>query len=105
MFSSQDWQIKLVYAGFGFLFAVIGMLLSPVTALRDKFVVVEFTELRVVDANGKTNVTLTIDEHGGVVVAFGKDGNLGASFSVDERGGIVAAFGKDEESLATLAIR
>ena len=34
MFSRQDWQIKLVYAGFGFLFAVIGMLLSPVTAQR-----------------------------------------------------------------------
>ena len=34
MFSKEHWQIKLVYAGFGFLFAVIGMMLSPVPAQR-----------------------------------------------------------------------
>ena len=50
VFSTQDWQIKLVYAGFGFLFAVIGMLLSPVTAQRDKFGEIECRRLTVVDA-------------------------------------------------------
>ena len=37
MFSSQDWQIKLVYASFGALLLFIGMLLSPVTAAKGNF--------------------------------------------------------------------
>ena len=37
MFSREHWQIKLVYASFGALLLFIGMLLSPVTAQRDKF--------------------------------------------------------------------
>ena len=32
MFNSNNWQIKLVYAGLGGLLMLIGMLLSPVTA-------------------------------------------------------------------------
>ena len=72
MFSSQDWQIKLVYAGFGFLFAVIGMLLSPVTAQRDKFGEIECTGLKVVDADGETVVMLSGYENGGVVTVYGK---------------------------------
>ena len=34
MFSSEHWQIKLIYASFGALLLFIGMLLSPVTAQR-----------------------------------------------------------------------
>ena len=53
MFSREHWQIKLVYAGFGALLLFIGMLLSPVTAQRDKFGEIECTSLAVVDAAGR----------------------------------------------------
>ena len=45
MFNSNNWQIKLVYAGLGGLLMLIGMLLSPVTAQRDKFGEIECTKL------------------------------------------------------------
>ncbi len=96
MFSRQDWQIKLVYAGFGFLFAVIGMLLSPVTAQRDKFGEIECTKLTVVDKDGKMRVRLTTAEHGGVVSAIGKDGKSVAGLGVIEHGGVVQVKGKGE---------
>ena len=88
----------------GFLFAVIGMLLSPVTAQRDKFGEIECTRLTVVDADGKTRVNLTTDEYGGVVSAFGKDGKLAAWLCVNEHGGRVAAYGKDGKSRAALGV-
>ena len=98
MFSREHWQIKLVYASFGALLLFIGMLLSPVTAQKDKFDEIECTGLTVVDADGKTMVRLGAGEHGGSVAAFGKDGKPGAALVVDEYGGIVAAFGKDGQS-------
>ena len=104
MFSSEHWQIKLVYAGFGFLFAVIGMLLSPVTAQRDKFGEIECTRLTVVDANGKTGVILTVDEHGGVVSAIGKDGKSGALLGINEHGGTVGTYGKDGKPRAGFGV-
>ena len=65
MFSREHWQIKLAYAGFGALLLFMGMLLSPVTAQRDRFGEIECSKLRVVDADGNTRVVLTTDEHGG----------------------------------------
>ena len=105
MFSRQHWQIKLVYASFGFLFAVIGMLLSPVTAQRDNIGEIECTRLVVVDPEtGKTSVILSVDEHGGNVIAWGKDGILGAWLGVDEHGGSVSTYSKDGKSVASLPI-
>ena len=66
MFSREHWQIKLVYAGFGALLLFIGMLLSPVTAQRDKFGEIECTRLTVVD-KGKSGVIISSGEDGGVV--------------------------------------
>ena len=105
MFSRQDWQIKLVYAGFGFLFAVIGMLLSPVTAQRDKFDEIECTKLTVVDQDGKMRVRLTTTEHGGFVSAIGKDGKSVALLGITEHGGSVSAIGKDGKLAALLAAK
>ena len=82
MFSRQDWQIKLVYAGFGALLLFIGMLLSPVTAQRDKFDEIECTKLTVVDQDGKMRVRLTTDEHGGHVKVWDKDIGNGECGSV-----------------------
>ena len=104
MFSREHWQIKLVYTGFGAVLLFIGMLLSPVTAQRDKFGHIECAGLTVVDADGKTMVRLGAGEHGGSVVAFGKDGKPGAALGVAEHGGVVTAFGKDRKSGAMLRV-
>ena len=98
MFSRQDWQIKLVYASFGALILFIGMLLSPVTAQRDKFGAIECTSLAVVDADGKTIVRLGAGVHGGYVDAYDKDGQSGVSLVVTEHGGRVDAISKDGKS-------
>ena len=102
MFSRQDWQIKLVYAGFGFLFAVIGMLLSPVTAQRDKFGEIECTKLRVVDANGKRRVIISSGVDGGSVFTYGKDGKPAVALGVSEHGGLVSTIGKDGKPAVAL---
>ena len=96
MFSREHWQIKLAYAGFGALLLFIGMLLSPVTAHRDKFGAIECTKLTVVDADGKTRVIISSNnEHGGSVAAYSKDGQSRAALAVTEHEGSVSAFGKD----------
>lgn len=74
MFSREYWQIKLAYAAFGFLLAVLGMVLSPVAAHKDKIGEIECTKLRVVDKDGNTMVELGIKKNGGRISAFGKDG-------------------------------
>ena len=96
MFSREHWQIKLVYASFGALLLFIGMLLSPVTAQRDKFDEIECTKLTVVDKDGKMRVRLTTAEYGGVVSAIGKDGKSRAGLGVIEHGGFVQVKGKGE---------
>ena len=83
MFSCQHWQIKLVYAGFGCLFTIIGMLLSPVTAQK-AMETIQCSRLEVVDAEGTVRVTITTDEQGGVVTAHGKNGHSEASLRVEE---------------------
>ena len=107
---------------------VIGSLLtaflvSPVTAQRDKFGVIECTELRVVNDNEEVVVSLSAGEHGGDVGIYGSldgrvsspgkillevrenggnvhvsgdDWEFGAvSLGTDEHGGRVTAYGKD----------
>ena len=88
MFSKEHWQIKLVYAGFGALLLFMGMLLSPVTAQRDKFGEIECTSLTVVDPKtGKSGVSLRVDEDGGFISAHGKDGKSAAALGIGEHGG------------------
>lgn len=65
MFSGEHWQIKLAYAGFGALLLFIGMMLSPVTAQRDKFGEIECTGLTIFDEAGVARVRLGANEHGG----------------------------------------
>jgi len=54
--------------------------------------------LAVVDDEGKRGVRLWINEYGGVVSAFGKDGGS-AALGIDEDGGVVGAYGKDGEGI------
>ncbi len=103
MFSREHWQIKLVYAGFGALILFIGMLLSPVTAQRDRFGEIECTKLRVVDANGNTRVIISSGVDGGSVFAYGKDGKAWAALGVSEHGGLVYVKGKGE-GMAVMSI-
>ena len=86
MFNTQYLKIKLVYAGFGGFLMLIGKLLSPVTAQRDKFGVIECTELRVVDADGNELGKFAEDESGGLVLVKSKDGQARAEMRLDEYG-------------------
>lgn len=89
MFNNQHWQIKLVYAGFGGFLMLIGMLLTPVTAQRDKYGHIVCTSLTVVDALGKEKVFLNDNVHGGFVGVIGNDGKSTAGLTIDERGGLI----------------
>jgi len=53
MFSWELWQIKLVYAGFGFLFAVMGMIVSffAFATRRNKFGNIECTKFGMTPKN------------------------------------------------------
>ena len=101
MFSSQHWQLKLAYAGFGSLFTIIGMLLSPVTAQK-AFETIKCSKLEVLDAEGTARVTIFTDDQGGVVTAYGKEGHSEASLRAEEDGGRVAVVGKDGQTRAFL---
>ena len=102
MFSTEHWQIKFAYAGFGALLLFIGMLLSPVTAQRDRFGEIECTKLRVVDANGKRRVIISSGVDGGSVFTYGKDGKPAVALGVSEHGGLVSTVGKDGKPAVAL---
>ena len=101
MLNSQHWKIKLAYATFGLLCAVIGMLLSPVTAQK-AFETIQCSKLVVLDAEGTARVTISTDDQGGVVTAYGKNGHSEASLRAEEDGGRVAVVGKDGQTRAFL---
>lgn len=102
MFSMRHGRIKLVYAGLGSLFTIIGIMLPPVTAQLDRFVEIECSELRVVDEKRNTRATLRTDEHGGRFEVYDRDGRLAVVLGVDEHGGYFDAYGKDGKSRAIL---
>ena len=98
---------KFRYMAFGGALVFLGMLgamMSPLTAEKDKFGEIECTSLAVVDAAGETVVRLRAGEHGGHLNAYGKDGQLGAWLAVNEHGGHLYAYGKDGQSGTGLAV-
>ena len=102
MFSREHWQIKLAYAGLGFLFAVMGMLASPLAAQRDKFGDIECTSLTLVDKNGNAMANLSTRKHGGHVSVAGKNGSV--SLYVGDYGGSVEVSNNNEVASASLGI-
>lgn len=91
MFRIQNWTQALGLMALGSLFTIIGMLLSPVSAQRDKFEEIECTTLRVVDTEG--NPVVILDGIWGVTVYDKGSNNVAASISSDHMGGRVAVFG------------
>ena len=90
---------KFRYMAFGGALVFLGMvgaMMSPLTAEKDKFGAIECTRLTVVDENGGAMVRLTTDEDGGFVYALGKDGLSGAWLGTTEHGGHVQVNGKGE---------
>lgn len=106
MFNSQHWQIKLVYAGFGGFLMLIGMLLSPVTAQRDKFGHIECTSLTILDARNNTFGRFGSDQNGGYVMVWGKDQGKKitgvAQLLADQNGGRLDVFGNGDYSTNSL---
>ena len=98
---------KFRYMAFGGALVFLGMLgamMSPLTAEKDKFGEIECTRLTVVDADGKTMVSLTTNATGGDVGTYSSDGLSSASLGITEHGGIVTAFGKDGQSAAIVRV-
>ena len=98
---------KFRYMAFGGALVFLGMvgaMMSPLTAERDKFGEIECTRLTVVDADGKRRVIISRGVDGGSVDAYGKDGKLRASLAITEHGGYVYAHGKDGKSAVALGI-
>ena len=62
-------------------------------AKNQKFDTIQCSRLEVVDADGVARLILSINEHGGHVGVYGKDGQL-ASLSINERGGHAGVYGK-----------
>ena len=104
MFRIQNWKQALGIMALGSVFTIIGMLLSPVTAQRNKFDTIQCRRLEVVDARGNLMVILTIDDDGGAVVAYGKDDKSLVTLDINEHGGIIGVAGKDGKSQAGLRI-
>lgn len=65
------------------------MLVSPVTADRDKFGGVECTSLKVVDAEGSTLVLVSGGERGGIVQVIDKEGHAVVNLNVEGGGTVV----------------
>ena len=99
---------KFRYMAFGGALVFLGMLgamMSPLTAEKDKFGEIECTSLTVVDPKtGKSGVSLRVDEDGGFISAHGKDGKSAAALGIGEHGGHVSAFGKDGTLAAMLGV-
>ena len=91
---------KFRYMAFGGALVFLGMvgaMMSPLTAEKDKFGEIECTRLTVVDPKtGKSGVIISSGEDGGVVSAYDKDGQSGVSLVVTEHGGHVQVSGKGE---------
>ena len=99
MFTLENWKSKLVYATFGLLCAVIGMLISPVTAQRDNFGYIKCTSLTVVGKYGIVPcVVLATNEHGGIINISGTDLMPSVLIDVNKKGGGLSIHGKDSQS-------
>lgn len=91
MFSREHWQIKLTYAGFGAFLLFIGMMLSPVTAQRDKFGDIECKSVSIVNHIGEKVVVLdSDDERGGSLEISDKNGKALVLLSSNNAGGYLA---------------
>lgn len=71
------------------------ILVSPVTAQRDKFGDIECTSLTVTDAEGREVVRLSRDEHGGWVGVYGMELESKATLGIGKHGGDVRVSGKN----------
>ena len=122
-------RAKFSYMAFGGALVFLGMLgamMSPLTAEKDKFGEIECTKLTIVNEEGQTLVGLGAIDQGGVIRLFAKggrpvasidvnkhgggmvsvygEGNYGAALLADETGGIVSVVGKDGKAGLTLDV-
>lgn len=71
---------------------------------KDVFGEIKCTGLTVLSPNGREAIRLTVDDLGGLVGIFGKDGLLAAGMGLDKDGGRVEVFAKDEKPRAFLDV-
>lgn len=102
MFNSNNWQVKLVYAGFGGFLMLVGMVLSPVTAQREKFGEIVCTKLSVVDRAGVPRVVLSTNVYDGLHA--GRNKRIVTITSGEIGGSKIEAFGEHggRASLSTI---
>lgn len=89
----------------GIIGGVIGSLLtallvSPVTAQKDKFGEIECTKLTVVDEAGQQNVVIAGGENGGLVTVSGKDGKPAVDLRAYVHGGFIVVHSRGWKGVA-----
>ena len=102
MFRVRNWKQTLGLMALGSIFTIIGMLLSPVTAQRDKFGHIQCSGTTVADAQGNIRVVISADRGfgGGNVQVYGEYGGIGAELNGGYRGGSVVTNAKNGKSNA-----
>lgn len=86
MFRIQNWTQALGLMALGSVFTIIGTLLSPVAAQRDKFGEIECTALNIVDSNGIVSVAVGEGKNGGFVRLFDKEKSTVTKLNFDGYG-------------------
>ena len=96
---------KFRYMAFGGALVFLGMLgamMSPLTAEKDKFGEIECTRLVVVDSEtGKAGASLSVDAAGGSLRVYDNHWGLMVNIGVKDHGGHVSAIGKNGKSRAS----
>ncbi len=104
MFRIQNWKQALGLMALGSVFTFVGMLLSPVTAQRDKYGEIECTKLTIVDSKGNERVLLTnegfikIENENGTVSSI-RGGDIRTYYLTIEQNGMpIARLGRDDKN-------
>ena len=83
--------------GFGGMIAIIGMLFAigmQSSVAAKKFDTIQCSRLDIVVADGNVGMVLAINDHGGRVDIYGKDGVSYVPLNVEEAGGVVNTIDK-----------
>lgn len=80
---------------------IIGLLLSPVTAQRNKFNTIQCSQLEVVDYAGEVQVHLGTDIYGGSLIVFREGGGFVTIGSSEHNSGL-SVFDKEEDYLVMI---
>ena len=97
-----NWKPSLACAAFGSIFTVMGMLVSPLEADRDKFGEIECTKLTVVGDKGFPLIELNSNHRRGSILVNHENENygfvsIGVDYMIRSQGGFISVVGRNGE--------